>query len=200
MHINTKSRGTGQEDIELDSERMLVSLTEQNYLHFISSCLEQTGKPSDPEELWGKIQQRFSKNNDTGEEGTATRISQMKIDISIGELVDKVTILAIKLKKIKDTEKLQNIQKEYDLLVGSMDKTGIGIDSEEFKSLEKVNLKLWDIEDQIRIKEAKKEFDAEFIELARSVYFNNDHRAKLKKDINVRFGSDLVEEKEYTDY
>ena len=124
----------------------------------------------------------------------------MQVEVSIGELVDKVSILSIKLEKIKDREKLKNIRKEYNLLMGSMEKIGIREESDEFKSLKKVNLVLWDIEDRIRLKEAKKEFDDEFIKVARSVYFNNDHRARLKKEINFKFGSDLVEEKEYQEY
>lgn len=124
----------------------------------------------------------------------------MKVDISIGELVDKVSILSIKLRKIKNAEKLKNIQKEYDLLAGSMEKEGLDVNSGEFLRLAEINLKLWDIEDQIRLKEAARSFDAEFIELARSVYFINDDRAAVKKEINLKFGSDLVEEKEYSDY
>ncbi len=124
----------------------------------------------------------------------------MKVEISLGELVDKVSILAIKLKKIKSPDKLKNIQKEYDLLSISMQGAGIDAASEEFKQLEQINLKLWDIEDQIRLKEAAKAFDPEFIELARSVYFTNDERAAVKKAINLKYGSDLVEEKEYVDY
>lgn len=124
----------------------------------------------------------------------------MKVEISIGELVDKVSILSIKLKKIKNAEKLKNIQKEYDLLARSMANEGIDVMSDEFKRLAEINLKLWDIEDQIRLKEAVRSFDEEFIELARSVYFINDDRAAVKKEINLKFGSDLVEEKEYADY
>ncbi len=124
----------------------------------------------------------------------------MKIDISIGELVDKVTILSIKLKMVKDQVKLANIKKEYDLLTIPMEETGITSNSDEFKRLEAVNQKLWQIEDDIRIKEAKQEFDEEFIKLARSVYFENDDRAAIKKEINLKFGSELVEEKEYVDY
>ena len=124
----------------------------------------------------------------------------MKIDISIGELVDKVTILSIKLEKISNPEKRKNIQNEYDKLIKPMENCGITIDSDEFSQLKNVNLKLWDIEDQIRIKEADKAFDAEFIELARSVYFINDDRAEIKKRINLAYNSDLVEEKEYVDY
>ena len=124
----------------------------------------------------------------------------MKIDISIGELVDKVTILSIKLKMVKDEAKLANIKKEYDLLTIPMEEIGIKSESDEFKRLEAVNMKLWKIEDDIRIKEAKQEFDDDFIKLARSVYFENDDRAAIKKEINLKFGSELVEEKEYVDY
>lgn len=124
----------------------------------------------------------------------------MKVEISIGELVDKVSILSIKLRKIKNTEKLKNIKKEYDILVQSMIREGIGTDSEAFLRLEEINLRLWDIEDQIRLKEAHKNFDSEFIELARSVYFTNDDRAAVKKEINLKYGSGLIEEKEYVEY
>ena len=124
----------------------------------------------------------------------------MKVEVSTGELVDKVSILSIKLRKIKNAEKLKNIQKEYDILVKSMDAEGIEVTSDEFTRLEEINLKLWDIEDQIRLKEVSKAFDDEFIELARSVYFINDDRAAVKKEINLKFGSDLVEEKEYVEY
>lgn len=124
----------------------------------------------------------------------------MKIDISTGELVDKVTILAIKLEKFKDEVKKANVKNEFDILTVPMNAAGIFIDSKEFKDLKEVNLKLWHIEDDIRIKESRKEFDKEFIELARSVYFINDDRAKIKKDINLKFNSELVEEKEYVDY
>ncbi len=124
----------------------------------------------------------------------------MKIDISIGELVDKVTILVIKLEKIKDPSKVKNIQKEYELLLKPMTDCGIELHSEEFMALKDVNLKLWEIEDRIRIKEAEKAFDEEFIELARSVYVTNDERADIKKRINLATGSELIEEKEYVDY
>jgi len=124
----------------------------------------------------------------------------MNIDISTGELVDKVTILAIKLEKFKDDVKKTNVKKEYDILLIPMNSAGITVDSKEFKDLKDVNLKLWHIEDDIRIKEQKKEFDSEFIELARSVYFTNDVRAEIKKEINLRYNSELVEEKEYVEY
>jgi hypothetical protein len=124
----------------------------------------------------------------------------MKVEVSIGELVDKVSILSIKLKKIKDANKLANIKKEYDILAHAMQQAGITRESDEFKRLESINLKLWDIEDQIRTKEAKKEFDEAFISLARSVYFTNDERAEVKREINIKCGSGIVEEKEYVEY
>ncbi len=124
----------------------------------------------------------------------------MKIEISVGELVDKVTILSIKLQKIKSAEKLVNVRKEYRILHESMEAVGITTDSEEFKELLSVNLTLWDIEDKIRLKEANKQFDDEFIQLARSVYIQNDRRFELKKQINLSYDSELIEEKEYVDY
>ncbi|MCP3923624.1 MAG: hypothetical protein GY714_13675 [Desulfobacterales bacterium] len=124
----------------------------------------------------------------------------MKIDISIGELVDKLTILSIKLEKISDAAKLQNCKNEYDILLKPMEECGIKTDSDEFTKLKSVNLELWEIEDEIRIKESKQEFDGEFIELARSVYFKNDDRADAKREINIKYKSDLVEEKEYVNY
>jgi hypothetical protein len=124
----------------------------------------------------------------------------MKVDVSIGELVDKVTILKIKLDKIKSEEKLKNIKKEYDILNDKMESTGVKEDNPDFIELRKVNEALWDIEDKIRIKEMNKEFDDEFIQLARSVYFQNDKRSDIKRNINLTFNSELVEEKEYVDY
>ncbi len=124
----------------------------------------------------------------------------MKIEISIGELVDKLTILSIKLEKISNEGKLTNIRKEYDILRSSMESAGVTIESNEFKSLLAVNLILWDIEDRIRVKEAQNEFDDEFIQLARSVYIQNDRRYELKRKINLSHDSELIEEKEYADY
>jgi len=124
----------------------------------------------------------------------------MRIEVSVGEVVDKVTILEIKTEKFKNPEKLANVMKEYQILKKVMGKDGITTDSDEFKRLKEVNLKLWHIEDDIRIKEQKKEFDDAFIELARSVYFENDVRAEIKKEINLKYNSELVEEKEYVDY
>ena len=124
----------------------------------------------------------------------------MKIDVSVGEVVDKLTILDIKKEKVTDSFKLKNITKEHDLLKNELAKISITSASEEFRKLKEVNLRLWDIEDKIRIKEAQSAFDDEFIKLARSVYFENDQRAAIKKEINLKFGSELVEEKQYVDY
>ena len=124
----------------------------------------------------------------------------MKIEVSNGEIIDKITILEIKLEKVKNAEKLKNIKTEYDLLTKHITELGVGQDHDLFIQLKTVNLKLWEIEDLLRIKEQKKEFDAEFIELARLVYFTNDDRAEIKKEINKLSGSTLFEEKEYVDY
>jgi hypothetical protein len=124
----------------------------------------------------------------------------MKIEVSIGELVDKVTILEIKTEKFKDAEKLANVNKEYALLRADMESLGIFVDSDIFLRLKEVNTRLWHIEDDIRIEEYNKRFGDKFIELARSVYVENDTRADIKKEINVKFGSNLVEEKEYVNY
>ncbi len=124
----------------------------------------------------------------------------MKIEVSIGEVVDKVTILEIKTEKFQDKEKLANVAKEYELLKAEIEKVGITTNSDEYKRLKEINLRLWHIEDDIRIEESNKRFGEKFIELARSVYFVNDDRAAVKKEINLKYGSDLIEEKEYVDY
>lgn len=124
----------------------------------------------------------------------------MKVEISIGELVDKLSILSIKKEKINDPLKLKNIDSEYRILLAAMNSAGITIDNKEYKQLKKVNLILWDVEDAIRIKEKNKEFDPEFIALARKVYFTNDERARIKNTINRNFNSDLIEEKQYVEY
>jgi hypothetical protein len=124
----------------------------------------------------------------------------MKIEVSNGELVDKVSILSIKLEKIKSAEKRANVLKEYEYLYPIMCKIGINADSDEFRELREVNLALWEIEDEIREKEAHGGFDETFIQLARSVYFENDRRYEIKRQINRRTQSSLFEEKEYVDY
>ena len=131
----------------------------------------------------------------------------MKIEVSNGEIMDKLTILAIKLQQIKDEAKLKNVQTEYDVLAPIVHGIyeSLEEESKEFlqdlhKNLQDINQTLWNIEDQIRIHESKKDFEDDFVELARSVYFTNDERAEFKKKINELTGSLLVEEKSYEDY
>ena len=121
--------------------------------------------------------------------------------ISLGELVDKISILIIKEKNITDETKLDHVKKELDFLQKILTNT---IQQEEInnylENLININSKLWKIEDDIRECERKKLFDQTFIDLARSVYFTNDERAKVKNDINKTFGSELVEVKSYEEY
>ena len=119
--------------------------------------------------------------------------------ISIGELVDKITILEIKKKKLQNS-KLENVLKELSFLRKLMAKHQIEITDNLFTQLKEINLKLWNIEDQIRIKEKNKEFDNIFIDLARSVYFTNDKRSEIKKRINRLSNSEITEEKSYAEY
>ena len=119
--------------------------------------------------------------------------------ISIGELVDKITILEIKKNKLQNS-KLENVLKELSFLRKLMEKHQIEITDDLFNQLKEINLTLWNIEDQIRIKEKKKEFDNIFIELARSVYFTNDKRSEIKKRINRLSNSEITEEKLYAEY
>ena len=119
--------------------------------------------------------------------------------ISIGELVDKITILEIKKNKFQNS-KLENVLKELSFLRKLMAKHQIEITDNLFTQLKEINLKLWNIEDQIRIKEKNKEFDNIFIELARSVYFKNDKRSEIKKRINRLSNSEITEEKSYAEY
>ena len=119
--------------------------------------------------------------------------------ISIGELIDKITILEIKQIYMTGI-KLKNINKEMKLLKNILQDKNLEINIDLIKNLKKINKKLWEIEDNIRIKERKQEFDGEFIKLARSVYIENDKRASIKKEINQKYNSDLVEEKSYKNY
>ena len=121
--------------------------------------------------------------------------------ISLGELVDKISILIIKQKNITDETKLDHVKKELDFL----QKTLMNYVQQEeinnhLENLININSKLWNIEDDIRESERKKLFDQTFIDLARSVYFTNDERAKVKNEINKNFGSELVEVKSYEEY
>jgi hypothetical protein len=125
----------------------------------------------------------------------------MKIEVSHGEIVDKLTILQIKKENITDQSKLENIIKEHDYLFSIVENDlGISTESPEYLELLSINKELWIIEDDIRDKERNKEFDDEFIKLARSVYYTNDVRAKIKKEINLKYSSGFVEEKSYQTY
>jgi hypothetical protein len=125
----------------------------------------------------------------------------MKIEVSNGEILDKLSILELKLHFMEDESQKTNVQKEYDLLktvstkiLSTNDKT---FPEDFYRELSNVKLKLWSIEHKIREKEFKDEFDKDFIKLARSVYKINDRRARIKKEINVITGSMLIEEKHY---
>lgn len=126
----------------------------------------------------------------------------LKVDISFGELLDKITILQIKSERIKDAVKLMHIHKELELLQSlweSCKEVTINIKYEIY-NLKTTNEKLWELEDAIREKECSKSFDDNFIELARSVYMTNDKRTELKRKINIKLNSDIVEEKCYAQY
>ena len=123
------------------------------------------------------------------------------VPVSPGELLDKITILRIKVARIQDATKLANVKLELALLEQTWGAAGGAADvSAEERQLQAVNERLWDIEDLIRDKEGKQSFDRDFIELARSVYVCNDERAAIKKRINLALGSRLVEEKSYKQY
>ena len=128
---------------------------------------------------------------------TLSTVMTIKVEASFGEFLDKITILEIKRERISDPAKLENVNRELNLLQESWaahpaSKTDI---SDEMARLKAINEKLWEIEDDIRDKERNKAFDQEFIELARAVYFTNDERAAVKRELNLKLGSELVEEK-----
>ena len=124
----------------------------------------------------------------------------IQVPVSVGELVDKITILNIKNRMITDIEKLANIQNELLALKAVCLKNGIDVNDQETGVLEQINLKLWKIEDDIREKEHSKAFDQKFIELARAVYVTNDERFKAKAVLNKKYGSAFKEEKSYKEY
>ena len=127
---------------------------------------------------------------------------QLQVPVSVGEVLDKITILQIKLAHISDAAKRVNIQNELDALLPLVAGDAFATDQMQglMAELKAVNEALWDIEDDIREKEAVKSFDAEFIRLARAVYMTNDKRAEIKKQINLATGSALIEEKSYESY
>ena len=123
----------------------------------------------------------------------------LKIPVSIGELVDKITILKIKLKFLKKKKKV-NVKKEYDLLNDVLKDSSLIIEDDLISDLQRINQKLWDVEDEIRIKELNNDFKKDFIILARSIYKLNDKRSEIKKKINIKYNSIIVEEKIYEKY
>ena len=129
-------------------------------------------------------------------------MNKILVEVSVGELLDKISILEIKQEKIKDTESLKFIKDEYNVLKAELDKN---IKNDEnlknlFNSLKEINSKLWVIEDDKRMCEKNKDFGENFIKLSRDVHFLNDDRAKIKLEINNHTGSKIKEIKEYTDY
>jgi len=123
------------------------------------------------------------------------------VALSWGELIDKITILEIKQQRLSSAEAVTNVQRELAALNKVIDASSVSESVAPVKqALKAVNENLWKIEDQIRAKEAQSSFDRQFIELARSVYINNDERAKLKREINKLMNSELVEEKQYSSY
>jgi hypothetical protein len=127
---------------------------------------------------------------------------EIRVPISPGELIDKITILQIKSERITDPAKVANVRTELKLLEETWrDSPHATSDIDaEWAALRRVNEKLWDVEDRLREKERARTFDKEFIDLARAVYFTNDERAAIKREINTKLGSKIVEEKSYAKY
>jgi hypothetical protein len=129
-------------------------------------------------------------------------MTEIKVPLSPGELLDKITILRIKSARMTDPMKLANVRRELEALEETWKSSAYaGVDIEgELSALLEVNERLWTIEDELRDKERAKTFDADFIRLARAVYIENDERAAIKKRVNLKLGSALVEEKSYAEY
>jgi hypothetical protein len=131
-----------------------------------------------------------------------SKIKSLLVDVAPGEMIDKITILAIKSERMEDQAKLQNVRHELDILATTRDKeipSSPELDALTAQ-LKSINEALWKIEDDIRDCEAAKDYSQIFIDLARAVYITNDKRANLKREINMLLGSDIVEEKSYKDY
>lgn len=123
----------------------------------------------------------------------------VQVPVSIGEMLDKMSILRIKLKNFKDEQRKQNVRRELEELNAVADRKQLRHAAMEAE-LDEINGRLWAIEDDLRVLETRKDFGDEFIRLARAVYYTNDERAAVKRRLNEHFGSTLVEEKEYIDY
>ncbi len=128
-----------------------------------------------------------------------TKIQTMKIEVSNGEIADKLTIIEIKLERIKDEAKLTNLRNEY-LVVEEALRLILNKSNPLYRQLYEINTRLWEIEDHIRDLERDKEFGDDFVQTARSIYFINDERSNVKRKINEVTGSMLFEEKSYEEY
>jgi chorismate mutase len=131
-----------------------------------------------------------------------TTAAEIRVPISPGELIDKITILQLKSERMTDAKKVANVKNELSMLLATWKEShfaAVNIDG-EWQALKHINGALWVIEDDIRDKERDQQFDARFIELARAVYVTNDERAAVKRKINEKLGSKIVEEKSYADY
>lgn len=125
----------------------------------------------------------------------------VNVPVSVGELIDKLSILQVKKSKVKNSDKLKFIEKEYDLLLSMSSEYFNNVDIiSTYKELVDVNLKLWEVEDELRVIENTKVFDNKFIELARAVYYTNDERFRLKDKINNLTNSEIKEQKDYKEY
>jgi len=129
-------------------------------------------------------------------------MSKILTEISAGELLDKLSILEIKLNKIKDSSFLQEVKKEYDILIKTKNDNIKSPDKIDilYKNLKEINEKLWKIENEKRLCEKNSDFNDKFIQLARNVYIENDKRSKIKLEINKVLGSNIIEVKQYTEY
>ena len=146
----------------------------------------------------------FKSNNHDGSTKERNKNEPVSVmaEVQIGELIDKITILQIKMERIKDPAKLINIKAELDTLLATYHRE-VPVSprlQQLWEELRKINTMLWVIEDDIRDKERAREFDDQFVKLARSVYYTNDERCRIKREINFLAGSRLIEEKSYVDY
>ncbi len=162
------------------------------------SCYGGTRQSFDCESAGSDLFSKQNRNRNTG----TIQLAELLVPVSPGELIDRITILEIKSRRIADPAKLHNVRTELALLTDTWRASPYSATdiSAEWAGLRDVNGKLWDIEDRIRDKERDGLFDGEFIELARAVFVTNDERAAIKKAINTKLGSALVEEKSYADY
>ena len=123
----------------------------------------------------------------------------LNVAVSVGELLDKISILRVKIRKVKNAHKLKFIQEELELLTNTAEQASV-LDEDLIAELESVNEALWIIEDDIRVKERDKSFGDDFIELARAVYITNDMRFEIKNKINEKYNSGIREQKDYVEY